>query len=148
MSDHQSYFNSLSQGHIRHDVVTKTEVSVPEDHLEIVAEEAIEEKHGYLSHMLTNTSTKGLLPDYPSWALTCLGTYSSYSPATGWTSQAFFLLATSCCRGGGYQGNSEGTGLAHVGEPTSYKQRKKWHPGNGASVNLAYSDWFMHSSVI
>lgn len=73
------------QGHHRHEV-TKTDTSVTEEASETVVEEGDEgERSGYLCHMLTNSSAKGLLPDYPSWALTCLGTYSSYNPSIGTT---------------------------------------------------------------
>ena len=67
---------------------TKTDASVTDDNIEPISTydltvDISDNKPGYLPHMLTNTSTKGLLPDYPSWALTRLGAYSYYNPNTG-----------------------------------------------------------------
>lgn len=67
---------------------TKTDASVTDENIEPISSEDLvvdidDNKPGYLAHMLTNTSTKGLLPDYPSWALTRLGSYSSYNSNIG-----------------------------------------------------------------
>ena len=69
---------------------TKTDASVTDENIEPISTDDLivdisDNKPGYLPHMLTNTSTKGLLPDYPSWALTRLGAYSYYNPNTGWS---------------------------------------------------------------
>ena len=65
--------------------MNKTEASVVEDAgAQLIQDEPLDEpKYGYLSHMITNVSSKGLLPAYSSWSLTCIGTYASYSPSTG-----------------------------------------------------------------
>ncbi|XP_067947573.1 nonsense-mediated mRNA decay factor SMG8-like [Watersipora subatra] len=126
MSDQHSYCNSLSQGHHRPEV-SKTDASVTEESSETTADEVVEgTKSGYLDHMLTNTSIKGLLPDYPSWALTCLGTYSSYNPSSGLDQPGFlsssnFLLPWEVI----IKGIVKDQTWPHITEPTTHKQRKK-----------------------
>lgn len=84
------------QGHHDHvTVVSKTEASVTED--AALGDDAVAATAGSpdfgsgkpvvgggcLGHMLHNNSSRGRLPAYSSWSLTCLGSYSSYNPSAG-----------------------------------------------------------------
>lgn len=96
-SDHEILSESSDQD--TNDSVNEIVIQVGGEENEVDTEKGIYRQPStteYLSGMIHTLTPSGLLPQYPSWSLVCVGHSSIYSHNSGLSTQSGFLTGSNC----------------------------------------------------